>query len=419
MPTKHPWQLAAGLEPDSSEGSDLPPSYPSNNLPLERLEDLLSRLVPLPPPSTSSHSQAGLRTQQLYIAQLGFSPSKPAEECSVSEGDVIYVDSISPVRPGFVLGYNVTEEGTTPKGEPKCIPVACITGMHEIDASPARTATTRESASQARHLSRGTTVTSHQSAGDRRSWKTGESRPYTRPEPAPPSRQTAESPARRSERSEAVVSPETHLTRTESPNGQKQKGFNLTRVHTVLIVGGMLALALIGLIVGVVVGRQTASSADPNPSNGSNQPSSGTTTSAAPEITAVPSSCDPAARENYLCTGGKLYTCNSSSKAWSALNGGCAAEAVARTNVSLPTISIAEVCVNGQGGFVSLPAQFYGQNVCPCLSAKISYCGGASLYKCNPGKWFVYKNCTEFSQTCVTVSATKAKCSNDPDDEDS
>ncbi|KAI8811319.1 hypothetical protein BJ742DRAFT_797220 [Cladochytrium replicatum] len=135
----HPWgRLNSDPDyPNDRRISELPPAYSTNPM---RLEQSREQQVPIPTIPTT------IRTQTSYTARLGFSAGKPTSEVDIKPGDVVFVDSVSPDRPGWVLGFNISSEGSTPKGAPKLFPWASIAGIQDTttsapfgqSASPAR-----------------------------------------------------------------------------------------------------------------------------------------------------------------------------------------------------------------------------------------------------------------------------------------
>ncbi|KAI8811314.1 hypothetical protein BJ742DRAFT_797208, partial [Cladochytrium replicatum] len=119
MTTKHPWdynsQTRGGNLP-LRPMSELPPAYDGNNFGFQ---------VPI----SQGPGPVVIRTQMMFTVRIGFVAAKPEVECTVQPGDVVYVDSISTDRPGFLLGYNVTVEGPAPKEGFKLLPSVCLTGV--------------------------------------------------------------------------------------------------------------------------------------------------------------------------------------------------------------------------------------------------------------------------------------------------
>ncbi|KAI8811774.1 hypothetical protein BJ742DRAFT_101072 [Cladochytrium replicatum] len=118
MDSKHRWEHDA--YPQTHR--DLPPPEYST---LRNPTDDFTNSNPQRP--TISHTP--LRTQTTYTARIGFVPSNPLDECTLNPGDLIYVESVSTIRPGWVVGFNVTAEGLSPKGPMRLLPWACLDGV--------------------------------------------------------------------------------------------------------------------------------------------------------------------------------------------------------------------------------------------------------------------------------------------------
>ncbi|KAI8811776.1 hypothetical protein BJ742DRAFT_850805 [Cladochytrium replicatum] len=528
MDTKHPWHYntpTRGGNLPLRPMSELPPAYDGNDFGFQL-------------PISQGPGPVVIRTQMMFTVRIGFVAAKPEVECTVQPGDVVYVDSISTHRPGFVLGYNVTTDGPRPKEGFKLLPSVCLTGVVSdsnttsetppripeaavIPNSPPHSVSTFDvvSSHPDGYLTRNVTTTSQHrlldtnpSMGSLSSSQNTHSHLYSPRSndrlaqhaqqfgtyDSPSRRATANSPSRsRSvdsnlsredyfDRNDALANPQdprlhsralaTVGTPAPAPypppsQPQKESKKKLTRLHWILIIAAIIALGLLGVIAGVVLGRQTTATADSssqgsNPggsspaigggSGGGSGPSSSatsasptssaaeatqslpttgrTTTSNAAATNAVTSTSPPAPatsptapaqlpcvltpQEQFLCSGGVLYRCQNSF--WTRTNG-CKAEAERKAGSSTG-FTFQQTCVEGQGTLASLPGQFGGTVVCPCAETKTAHCSGSHLFRCNGKAWFVFKQCENFNGRVCNgntglAGANAAQCQGDTGDE--
>ncbi|KAI8811775.1 hypothetical protein BJ742DRAFT_101062 [Cladochytrium replicatum] len=354
MDSKHRWERAD--EADSPVHTDLPPpEYSTLAVTLQTTEN-----------GSATTSSTPLRTQTTYTSRIGFVPSNPSSECTLNPGDLIYVEGVSKTRPGWVFGFNVTTEGSSPKGPMRLLPWACLNEVEDslIDLPEQAIIAGAQSSSAGPGNTEGLGTTAVASVSSRSIRR-----------PSLPLIINAF----------ALPAPETLSSVHEAPQqppAMIEKKVEEKPFWSPTTLAMFVAVAILIIIAGVVGGwtlvRSTGSDQQPGASS-STQTATKTLSAYVPSAspTGGNSLAQQCTSEAYFCEDGNLFTCDTQLLKWIPTT--CAAEAI---RLGSSALSVPATCVNGIGVFGVQRNHISGVNVCPCKVAN-SYClGDSMMVKC-------------------------------------